>query len=71
MSSGARTGVIVGSTVGGVLLLTALALALVAMTVMSHRTHRRWGLFGKHLAPGVGPNTTVVVTDIENSTNLW
>lgn len=31
-----------------------------------HRT-----LFGTVVAPGVGPNTTLVVTDIENSTTLW
>ncbi len=72
LSSGARTGIIVGATVGGVLLLSGAALAVAAaMAVLSHRTHRRWGLFGKHVAPGVGPSTTLVVTDIENSTSLW
>ncbi len=67
LSSGALAGIIVGSVVGAALLV---ALAVVAI-VAKRRTHRRWGLFGKHLAPGVGPNTTLLVTDIENSTLLW
>ncbi len=67
-SAGATVGVVLGAVGFAALLLLAAALAA---WLVKGRTHRRWGLFGQHLAPGVGPNTTLVVTDIENSTLLW
>ncbi len=70
LSSAQRTGIIVGCVVGGVALLAAVG-ALVAVRVVARRTHRRWGLFGEAVPPGVGPGTTLLVTDIENSTLLW
>ncbi len=43
---------------------------------LSGRTCRRYGCFSKSVnplagAPGVSPFTTLCITDIEDSTNLW
>ncbi len=65
LSGGAMIGAIVGAC-GGFAVLTALVAGLVV-----RQMRRRRGLFGKAKAPGVGPDTTLVVTDVEGSTTLW
>ncbi len=68
-SSGLATGSIVAisvATCGGIAILVALAALFVAW-----RTRTRRGLFGQVKAPGAGPDTTLVVTDVEGSTTLW
>ncbi len=66
LSSAAQAGIIAGACVAGV---TITALAVVA--VMVRRRNRGHGLFGPATAPGPGLNTTLVVTDVEESTTLW
>ncbi len=66
LTDAARTGVIVGACVGG-----ALMAALVGALVMLHLKQRARQLTTTHHAPSAGPNTTLVVTDIESSTALW
>ncbi|KAG2485781.1 hypothetical protein HYH03_015493 [Edaphochlamys debaryana] len=58
-------GVIVGCVVGGLLLL-----ALIMVVVWRRREAGR-GVLGNVLAPRPGPNTTLLITDIQNSTTLW
>ncbi len=68
----------VGAQVGIVLVSCFVALVMigggVALWVWARRSaaqRRRWGFFGKHVPPGVGSTSTLVVTDIEGSTSLW
>ncbi len=67
LARGAQIGIIVGACSAFVLLLAVAALLVVARA----KSRRRWGLFGRHLAPGAGSATTLVVTDVEGSTTLW
>ncbi len=68
-SDGMATGSIVAISVaacGGSAILAALASLFVVW-----RARTRRGLFGQVKAPGAGPDTTLVVTDVEGSTTLW
>ncbi len=68
-SGGMATGPIVAISVAacaGFAILVALAALFVAW-----RARTRRGLFGQVKAPGAGPDTTLVVTDVEGSTTLW
>ncbi|KAG2440556.1 hypothetical protein HYH02_010140 [Chlamydomonas schloesseri] len=61
-------GAIVGPAVaGGVLLLSAVVLCL----VLRVRRRRAAARELRGTAPGVGPGTTLLVTDIQDSTSLW
>ncbi len=62
---------IVGVTVA-VVLGAALATVVAHVLLARRGAGRRRGLFGsKPQAPGPGPNTTLVVTDVQGSTSLW
>ncbi len=65
LSGNAMIGAIVGAC-AGFAVLTALVAGLVVW-----RARRRRRMFGQAQAPGVGPDTTLVVTDVEGSTTLW
>ncbi|KAG2429952.1 hypothetical protein HYH02_013903 [Chlamydomonas schloesseri] len=56
---------LVGGIVGGIV---AAAVLLVLLT--RRRRHNR-NLLGRVLAPRAGPDTTMLITDIQNSTTLW
>ncbi|KAG2423445.1 hypothetical protein HXX76_015316 [Chlamydomonas incerta] len=56
---------VVGGIVGGIV---AAAVLLVLLT--RRRRHNR-NLLGRVLAPRAGPDTTMLITDIQNSTTLW
>lgn len=58
LSKGGIAGVVVGCVVGGVL--------VVMLGIFMLRRGRMHTLFGKPRAPGVGPSSTIIVTDIEN-----
>ncbi|KAG2442577.1 hypothetical protein HXX76_002662 [Chlamydomonas incerta] len=63
LSPGAVAGIVVGSL---------LVVPLVALIWLYHRQRRRHrNLFGQVRPPGVGPLTTLLLTDIESSTTLW
>ncbi|MEW5319088.1 MAG: hypothetical protein WDW38_010259 [Sanguina aurantia] len=56
---------IVLPTVGALLLIAA----SVVYQIRNNRKHKN--LFGKVRPPGLGPDTTILVTDIQDSTALW
>lgn len=60
-----QVGLGVGLGLGG----AALAVLLWVLLHNLHRRHR--SLLNRVLPPGTGPNTTLLVTDIQNSTVLW
>ncbi len=61
-------GVIVGASVGGAVLV---GLAATLALVLQRKGRRRQGRAGPVKPPGAGAATTLVVTDIEGSTELW
>ncbi|KAG2488551.1 hypothetical protein HYH03_012870 [Edaphochlamys debaryana] len=67
-SAASRAGVVVAVSVAGAVLL-ALAAAFILRQQRALRRVERRG--GRILAPGVGPETTLVITDIQDSTALW
>lgn len=60
LSAGSWAGIVVGIVAGSALLLLA---AFLYIRRAGHRFH-----FGRGAAPKAGPNTTLLVTDVENST---
>ncbi|KAG2448347.1 hypothetical protein HYH02_006929 [Chlamydomonas schloesseri] len=63
LSPGAVVGIVIGSL---------LFMPLVALIWLYRRQRRRnRNLFGQVRPPGVGPLTTLLLTDIESSTTLW
>ncbi|KAG1660556.1 hypothetical protein FOA52_002000 [Chlamydomonas sp. UWO 241] len=61
-----NVGVIIGVTMGGItLLILTLAAAFLVMRRSKHH------LFGRYWIPAAGDDTTLVVTDIMDSTALW
>ncbi len=70
-SSGSR---LKGSALDAVIIVPILAglfllAATVALILWRRRSHK--GLLGDVVAPRVSPDTTLLLTDIENSTQLW
>ncbi|KAG2496361.1 hypothetical protein HYH03_005591 [Edaphochlamys debaryana] len=61
----------IGAAVGaaGVILLVASVMGLVMLRRRRRRQHR--DLFGRVMAPKEGPDTTLLITDAQNSTVLW
>ncbi|KAG2496360.1 hypothetical protein HYH03_005590 [Edaphochlamys debaryana] len=61
----------IGAAVGaaGVVLLVATVMGLVMLRRRRRRQHR--DLFGRVMAPKEGPDTTLLITDVQNSTVLW
>ncbi len=66
LSKAAEAGVITAACVGAALIAVA-----VAMVLLRLRSQRRRGAYVPNEMPGPGPSTTLVVTDIEDSTVLW
>ncbi|GFR47145.1 hypothetical protein Agub_g8835 [Astrephomene gubernaculifera] len=64
LSSGAMAGVIIAALVG-IVLATMLAVVLV------RQRNRHRDLLGRVRAPRAGPDTTLLITDIQSSTTLW
>lgn len=48
-----------------------LAIGAAAVLLWRHRRKTHQGLLGAVLPPGPGPDTTLLVTDIQSSTQLW
>ncbi|KAG2490196.1 hypothetical protein HYH03_011323 [Edaphochlamys debaryana] len=67
LSGGALAGVVVAAAV--VALVAVLAAAVLALQRRRRQRHR--DLLGRVIAPRVGPDTTLLVTDIQNSTTMW
>lgn len=63
---GQETAAVASSLVGG----AACVLVVVIVLRLKH-SHRKLTLFGKARAPHAGPASTLLITDIENSTGLW
>ncbi|KXZ51492.1 hypothetical protein GPECTOR_12g455 [Gonium pectorale] len=66
----AHTRVVIAASVGASVGSLAVALALLALLWRRSTRHRHL-LLGAVKAPGHGPGTTLMVTDIESSTTLW
>ncbi len=64
LGAGVLVAVIVGTACGSALLMTALVMAGCFM----RRRHR--DLFGRVRAPRAGPDTTLLCSDVQNSTAL-
>jgi hypothetical protein len=69
LSEKKAAGVIVGTTVGTTAIATALLALFSIRRARKRRRHRNF--LGLIKPPGPGPDTTLVVTDIQESTFLW
>ncbi|GLI64664.1 hypothetical protein VaNZ11_007992 [Volvox africanus] len=69
-STALRGGALVGLVVGCQVAL-ALLLSAVALLFWCRRGRRHRDLLGRVRAPQAGPDTTLLITDVQNSTVLW